>query len=557
MQVKQRLLAHPWLSEVLLVGALTAAALALRLYRLVDIPPGFHGDEGAFGLEALKIARGEWLGIWTPVTLGDPIGNLYWMAFLFKLGDPSIFTVRLGAVLMGALTVPVAYLLFRLLFSRQVAFLTAALIAFSSWHLVFSRGGWGANVMIVFVLLLSLYLYFLGWRRGNWLLFVVGGILMGFGFYIHKSFPIYYGGIWVFFLLRVYFGASFRERGGAWLFLFSSLLAAIPFLVFFFQNQELFTERLKIESFFERPPFQTAEGLGEQARIVGDRIKEVFLFVHNTVPRDFVDGTGGRPLLHRATESFFWLGILTTIIRIRQPAYQLVAIGLLAGSVPAMLVVTGEQRRLLATMPFVMVSVALGLTTALQLLSWLLSRTNQVARQAQAYQALGRGAASLGLAGFLAFFSFNHTTYFFKDWAFDAPVKWVYVNDLVTGINYLKTLDEDTYVYFYAHRWSYNYETRQFLLPEMRGEDRSNEFGGSVTLERRHDGKVAYLLIRDYALLAPQIQGLYPGGEYQEVRDSDGSLIFAAYTLGAEEEQRRGAKAGGGVPSEANYSALR
>ena len=539
--MRQRLLSRPWLLEVLLVGILTAGALALRLYRLSDIPPGFQGDEGAFGLEAQKIAHGELLGVWTPVTLGHATGHLYWTAFLFKLAGSSVFMVRLAMALLGTFTVPVAYLLFRLLFSARVGFLAAALIAFSFWHLVYSRAGW-TIVPAVFLLLLSLYLFFLGWRRGRWLLFVIGGIFLGFGFYTHKNFPFYYAGVWIFLLPRVHFGASFTERRGTLLFLIASLLVAIPFLVFFFQHQEVFTARLKIESFFERPPYQAAHGIWEKATVVGGRIKEVLLYVHNPVPRDHVDGTGGKALLDRVSESLFWLGFLITVVRIRRPAYQLVLVGLLAGVVPALLVVTGEQRRLMGAMPFVMVCIALGIDTGLQILSWSLTEFKNTGiipfppwekgGWRDFYQAVGRGAAGIALAGFLAFFSFTNITYYFRAWANDSTVKWVYVYDFVTAIDYLKTLDQDTYVYFYSDRWSYNYETRQFLLPGMKGEDRSKEFGRAVNLERINSGKVVYILMRDYTSLALKLAHLYPWGNYHEVRDSDGSLIFAAYVLG-------------------------
>jgi 4-amino-4-deoxy-L-arabinose transferase-like glycosyltransferase len=525
--------------ETLLVGLLTAIALAVRLYQLSDIPPGFHGDEAAFGLEAKRVASGDWLGIWTPVTLGHATGHIYWTALLFKLGEPSIFTVRLAMVLLGALTVPVAYLLFRLLFSRPVALLAATLIAFSSWHLVYSRAGW-TIVPAVFLLLLSMYLFFLGLDRKRLLWFLLGGIFLGFGFYTHKNFPVYYAAVWTLLLPRVYFSANLRERTGSWLFLLFSLLAAIPFLSFFLQNRDMFIDRLEIESFFNRVPYIDADSLWEKIKTVSERVKDVLLYVHSPVPRDFVDGTGGRPLIDRASESFFWLGFLVVLLRIRQLPYQFVLIGLLAGAVPSIIAVTGEERRLLAAMPFVMLCVALGLDASLRVL-WRLAHVIKEFTELtpRLRQVLGQGAAVMGLAGFLAFFSFGNTTYHFKDWASQSVVKWVYVNDFVQAIDYLKGLDPETYVYFYSQRWSYNYETRQFLLPDMRGEDRSQEFGSGVSLGRRHDGPVVYVLVRDYARLLPEIQLRYPNGASTTLLDTDGSLIFSAYLLGEREALTR------------------
>ena len=526
--VGQWILRYKW--DILLVAGLTGLAALLRIYRLVEIPPGFHGDEGAFGMEARNIAQGELLGVWTPVALGHATGHIYWTAFIFKLGGSSAFTVRLSMAILGTLTVPVAYLLIRRLFTPRVAVIATALIAFSSWHLVFSRAGW-TIVPAVFLLLTSLYFLFQGWKSGRWLFFLVGGILLGGGFYTHKNFPVYYAGVWAFTLLRIFVGSSSRHRKGGGLFLLSSLIVAIPFLVFLLNNWEVFTGRLSIESFFQRAPFQEAEGLGEKAGVVARRIGEVFLYVHNSVPRDFVDGTGGRPLLDRVSEAFFWLGLLVTIARIRRPAYQLVAVGLLAGSVPPLLVVTGEQRRLMGALPFVMVSIALGLDLGIHLFSLALSRLRHAVKGALAYDSIGRGVAGLGIAGFLAYFSFINVNYYFGMWASDPAVRWVYAFNLVRVVDHLESLGPDTYVYFLSQRWSYDYETRRFLLPDMQGEDRSKEFAGAVDLERRHGGKVTYLLLEDYVTLAPQLEGIYPGGDYREVEDSEGGLIAASYTL--------------------------
>lgn len=529
--MKQWLSSRPWLLEVLLVGALTAGALVLRLYRLSDIPPGFHGDPAELGLQAQRIARGEWLGVWTPVALGELTGYLYWMAFLFKLGSPSIFMERLSSALVGAATVPIAYLLFRLLFAPRVAFLAAALIAFSFWHSVLSRAAMGSHIFMVFFLLLSLYLLFLGRQRGSWPFFTAEGILIGLGFYTHKSFPLYYAGISAFLLLRLYLSNSSRERWGTLVFLSFSLVVAIPFLVWFFQNQDIFSNRFNMHSLFDQPAYLAAHGLWGKAGVIGNRIKEVFLYVHNPLPREFGDGTGGKALLDRASEAFFWLGLVTTLMRIREPGYQLVVMGLLSGSVTAIMVPFGELRNLLWAMPFVMLCVALGLDTGTQTLSCVLRKLEQRSRLGGFYEAFGRGAAVIGLAGFLAFFSFANITYHFRNWAYDPMVKWVHVYDFVKAIEYLKMLDPNTHIYFYSDRWSYDYGTRRFLLPEMSGEDRSKEFAGSVSLERRHDGKVVYVMMRDYSSLAHQLQSLYPEGNYHEVRDSDGSLIFAAYVL--------------------------
>ena len=76
--------------EVALVAALTVAALLLRAWNLQEAPVGIHGDETGMAMEALRSIRGESLGIWSGVTLGNPAGYAHWMAVIFRLADATL-----------------------------------------------------------------------------------------------------------------------------------------------------------------------------------------------------------------------------------------------------------------------------------------------------------------------------------------------------------------------------------------------------------------------------------------------------------------------------------
>ncbi len=81
-------------------------------------------------------------------------------------------------------------------------------------------------------------------------------------------------------------------------------------------------------------------------------------------------------------------------------------------------------------------------------------------------------------------------------------------------------------------RWSFNYETRQFLAPGYQGEDRSQEFG-PLGLDLTTDGSrdVLYLFLPPYQDLIDQVAQQYPGGTTTESRDDDGQVLFRAYRL--------------------------
>ena len=82
-----------WWEPAVLLGLL-GLALAVRLVWLDNLPYGFHGDEGAFGLEAQRIPREGGIGPWSPTTLGQPAGLMYPAALSVWLLGPTVFAVR-------------------------------------------------------------------------------------------------------------------------------------------------------------------------------------------------------------------------------------------------------------------------------------------------------------------------------------------------------------------------------------------------------------------------------------------------------------------------------
>lgn len=112
------------------VAASIAGAVLLRVYRLGDLPPGLHGDEAAHGLEALRIGKEGWIGVWSPVALGQPAGPLYVFALFVNWAPNEIWSVRLGAALLGIATLPVFFLFCRRLLNTRAALIGTVLLGF-------------------------------------------------------------------------------------------------------------------------------------------------------------------------------------------------------------------------------------------------------------------------------------------------------------------------------------------------------------------------------------------------------------------------------------------
>jgi hypothetical protein len=107
---------------------LISLAVALRVILTALVVPEVNSDEGTMGLEAMHIAfQGQ-----HPVFLygQNYMGALeaYIAALFFRLFGVSVFTLRIGMVLMFALFLVSMYLLTSLLYTRRLALVTIGLL---------------------------------------------------------------------------------------------------------------------------------------------------------------------------------------------------------------------------------------------------------------------------------------------------------------------------------------------------------------------------------------------------------------------------------------------
>ena len=177
-------------------------ALFFRLYRLGEIPVGFHADEVRVGWNAYSIMK----------TGMDDRGNrfsLYYNTFgdyrptgIFYLTIPSIFifgnnefAVRLPSALLGALTIfPLFFLVREVIrlagrnstrnYSETVTFGALALLTISPWHINVSRST-SEVAIAMFLVLLGMYflLSFLNQKERKFLLASLVIFLASYFFY--------------------------------------------------------------------------------------------------------------------------------------------------------------------------------------------------------------------------------------------------------------------------------------------------------------------------------------------------------------------------------------
>jgi 4-amino-4-deoxy-L-arabinose transferase-like glycosyltransferase len=162
-----------------LLLSLTILGAILRFYNL-----GFNSlwlDEAVTNDTSAK-SFGE---IWTIISTGDFNPPLfYWMEHVMLLFGNSEFILRFIPAILGMLTIPLFYFIGKELLDRNVGILSAALLAFSSFHIYYSQDARAYTAMLFFASL-SILFFLKAIRESdykNWILF---GLFSAIAFWMH------------------------------------------------------------------------------------------------------------------------------------------------------------------------------------------------------------------------------------------------------------------------------------------------------------------------------------------------------------------------------------
>ena len=358
---------HLTLATVGILFFLTLAVVILRFHRLSELPPGLFFDEGANGLDALQVLRGEH-AIYFPRNNGrEPLG-IYLTALAISILGRTELAIRLPSALASSGTVFTVFWLGWLLFGRDerggtatpwrgllVGALAAGLLSVSLGQTVIGRTAFRVNFLPL-LLCLCVALLWEGWQRRSWWRIALAGACAGLLAYTYIAARLTP-------LLFLLFGMSttllwatsenggeLRERG-LFSLRFSSLtsrlraeiplagvfvgVAAVvsaPILFYFFLNPDQFFARSDQISVF-----QSGKGLEDLLRaFFVNAWEHLFAFGIRGDP-NWRHNLPGQPMVNIWEALFFWWGVAIAVWRWRQPAYRLLLLWLAVLLLPAML----------------------------------------------------------------------------------------------------------------------------------------------------------------------------------------------------------------------------
>lgn len=509
---------YPW-ETVALVLLLTAIAFLVRIVNLTSIPTGLHGDEAIVGLEGQRVLREVFIDPYSPSALGQPTAPFYLAALTVWIWDNTVLAVRMSAVIFGTLAIPALFIVVRRSFGIPTALLSAVFLAVMGWHIHFSRIAFPLPAWPLWIMLTAGVLAHAARARspGWW---AAAGVMSALGSYVYNAHTL---ALLILGLLAA--ACIFRQSRGepgvmirnAVAFGGAALVALTPMLWFILNNFQMYWNSINRHSVRDTAEWQELSGPIAHAGYV---IEEYFRYWSELSfsPRvNYVDATGITEIVPVLLLLVALAGMIVALVRFREPLVWLGALIVVLMPFATVLTEQGEMRRTLIIAPFLAMFSAIGIVEAIRLLRDRFSLV--IAWSGIVVVAV---VMLIGVTSDLRNYFVEHA---------ESPTQhWVFAEDFYEASLFIQGLPDERYVYFMSERWSFDYEPRQFLAPEAKGEDRSDEFGAFRLDVDPTRGDPVFVLVGDYRPALDVLEQEYPGGEVV-TGPGESDPAFIAYIL--------------------------
>lgn len=220
-----------------------AAGIAVRFYALDQFPPGLYYDEYCYALDAWHSWKTGIFQVFYPANNGREGLFMWLLAAAYSVFGDSIETIRGTSAFFACLTLILVYLLTKELFLHHprrhvIALVAMLLVAFSFWHLNFSRFVFRAG-LVPFFETLGLWLLLRAARTKEMLDFIVAAAVIGLGLYTYPAYWVFPAfAAWVLWQSDPVFGKAQWARLTAMAVAF--LLIAAPLLLYISEHPQTF-----------------------------------------------------------------------------------------------------------------------------------------------------------------------------------------------------------------------------------------------------------------------------------------------------------------------------
>jgi 4-amino-4-deoxy-L-arabinose transferase-like glycosyltransferase len=511
--------------ELILLFLIIVLGFSLQGYHVESIPPGFHGDEGESGLQALELLHGQVNNLISVGWYHLPMPSFAWHALSMKIFGETVYGLRMSSVIVGTLTFIPFYLLTRLLFNKRTALIATFLLAVSHPFIALNRLGINYTQTTLFEVT-TFYFLFRGLGSRKWWDFALSGLFMGAGLYLY-----YASRLVPFIVIGFLLCAAIARKGflrtywrGIAAFWLAAILIFAPMGVYFIQNPWHFISRtshvlvLGDQGWVDTPYARDSPAvtlLNQAARILP-------LFNYGG---DMSGQYGYRgPMLDFITSILFILGLGYASVHSHRPRYFFLLIWfwatLIAGGVltlPAPFI-----PRLAGMLPVLSIFAAVVMVRMWDLFA----------------QTWGRGRVPKATLGVLILVTLsaaaflNYDTYFnqylptIQGWAMREPATAI--------ARYITSLGDDYHVYLLGEPKLYiRHGTIRFIARDATGTDVLNP-SQYIPLKYNQGKNAVYILLPSHLHHLPTIQQYYPKGIVRHFTRESGELWFTAFEVSKE-----------------------
>lgn len=503
----------------LALGGLLLAAFLARAINLGGIPANFGGDEGTQALLSLRLVERP---------LGNPFATGWYsvptLSFLLygwamRLCGASMAGARALSALVGTLTVYTTFLLGRDWGGRRVGWVAAAVVAFSAYHLHFSRL---ASNQIFDPLIATLGFWLLcralsDCERGEvsaawgW-----AGLVLGLGW------TTYFGARWVSVIAAVFLGlrgltlepqARPRYRRGVFWLLSGWAVITIPLWLWYAAHPTDLLARSSAVSIF------TSGWLAREIQITGRSVffllgqqfwKSVTAFHLTPDPTFWYHPE--RPLLDFVSGVLLLVGMVAVFWRARSPGRALTLLWFWSTLVMAWTLTENppSSQRGLLLVPAVALCIAWGVEALLEICGAARKWDSRVVRRWVGVLMVMVAVLNLG-------FYFARYT---PRRVYGNPTAWIGTE----VARYCQSHPAEGMTYFFGAPFMYwDFGTLAFLLRDQVGVDvQPGEFP-EVTAPAR------FIFVPERAAELAEYQQRYPGGHLHELRADDAHVLALIY----------------------------
>ncbi|MBN1812061.1 MAG: glycosyltransferase family 39 protein [Anaerolineae bacterium] len=315
----------------LLMVLVLLAALVFRAYNLEGVPPGLDGDEMFNAWDGLR-AWSRPFSVFVPTNYGSETTLIYLIALTTKVLSTTRWTIRLPSALCGLLTVAMTWAFAKRLFGLRVAILAGALVAVSVWPVFLSRVALRAVLQPLFQIVAIYALWrALEARSTRWS--VAAGVFLGLTQYTYTASRLFPLAVIGWLLVALLNGRHLLRANWGRLVLIGAvaILVVVPLALYAAQHWDVFSHRV-------------SETDKEFGRLLAGNPGPVWKSFKATLGMFTVEGDSGwrynpsgRPVFDPVTGTFFYLGLVVSLCRLRRPAYSLLLVWLPVMLLPGIL----------------------------------------------------------------------------------------------------------------------------------------------------------------------------------------------------------------------------